>query len=74
MNREEIEDLITRKNKEINELKEQLEKLKTVVDNNVLITVDGHNFKCVCGANVFTKYDNNTFKCHLCGREYEGEK
>lgn len=74
MNREEIEDLIYRKNKEIAELKEQLEKLKTIVDNNVLITVDGHNFKCVCGANVFTKYDNNTFKCHLCGREYEGEE
>lgn len=73
MNREEIEDLINKKNKEIDELKEQLEKIKTVVNNNVLITVCGNNFKCVCGANVFTKYDNNTFKCHLCGREYEGE-
>ena len=73
MNREEIEDLISRKNKEIEKLKEQLEKLKQVVDNNVLISVGGHNFRCLCGANVFTKYDNNTFKCHLCGREYEGE-
>ena len=73
MDREEIEDLIARKNKEIEELKEQLEKLKTIVDNNVLITVNGENFRCSCGANVFTKYNNNTFKCHLCGREYEGE-
>ena len=46
MDREEIEDLIARKNKEIEGLKEQLEKIKTVVNNNVLITVCGNNFKC----------------------------
>ena len=73
MDREEIEDLIARKNEEIEELKEQLEKIKTVVNNSVLLTVNGGNFRCKCGANVFTEYDNNTFKCHLCGREYEGK-
>lgn len=74
MNREDIEDLIARKNKEIEELKERLEKMKTIINDNVLIDVNGKNFKCICGANVFTKYNNNTFRCHLCGREYEGEE
>jgi len=48
-------------------------KEKQVIDNNTMVSVGARNFKCECGANVFTQYDDGTFKCHGCENEYKGE-
>lgn len=49
------------------------DKGKEVVDDNTIISLDDTIFRCVCGANVFTKYDDGTFTCHGCKREYIGD-
>ena len=45
--------------------------MKKLVES-VLLYLNGKNFKCECGSNVFTKYENNIYKCHCCGNIYEG--
>lgn len=39
----------------------------------VLITINGQNFKCKCGSNVFKEYKNKIYICNCCGKIYEGE-
>lgn len=48
------------------------EKPKEIIDNGTMINVNNKNFHCSCGANVFTRYSDNTFECNGCGNEYEG--
>lgn len=41
-----------------------------------IIELDGKSFRCECGANVFTKYEDIidewvTYCCNGCHREYE---
>lgn len=69
---------------ENNDLYNQLQDKKLVeeaseeiLDNNVMVTVAGEPYYCKCGCNVFTKLINGKgdliYRCHGCGREYEGE-
>lgn len=69
---------------ENNDLYNQLQDKKLVeeaseeiLDNNVMVTVAGEPYYCKCGCNVFTKLINGKgdliYRCHCCGREYEGE-
>ena len=44
-----------------------------IVDNAVLIQIDGKNFKCKFGGNVFSKIDNGKYICNACGESYVGE-
>lgn len=45
---------------------------RKVISQNSLLKVKDKNFKCSCGCNVFTHYDNDDFECHLCGKTYNG--
>ena len=38
----------------------------------VLLTLNGKNFKCKCGANIFIKHNKNIYICNACGNIYEG--
>ena len=43
---------------------------------NFMISINGKNFACSCGCNVFHKPDNTRleiYKCNSCGHEYSGE-
>lgn len=60
---------------EVKNLKRILEgsnKKPNIISKNEMVDVNGKNFHCTCGANVFTRYDNNTFICNGCGNEYIG--
>lgn len=46
---------------------------KKIISKDTLITIDGKNFKCTCGCNVFTHYEDDIFICHCCGKEFKGE-
>lgn len=46
---------------------------KKIVDNAVLLLVNGKNFKCKCGGNVFSKTDKENYICNSCGERYSGE-
>ena len=46
---------------------------KHIIDNNRMYSVQGKNFHCDCGANVFTEYSDGTIECHGCDRTYKGE-
>ena len=43
-----------------------------IVNKNVMININGRNFHCDCGTDVFTKYDNGTYTCNGCKKEYLG--
>lgn len=49
-------------------------KNKKIINNNTMVNINGKCFYCTCGANVFTQYEDNTFKCHACEAEYEGQE
>lgn len=44
-----------------------------IVDNAVLIQINGKNFKCKCGGNVFSKTNKENYICNSCGESYAGE-
>jgi hypothetical protein len=49
--------------------------LGTLVSENCLVKLDGKNFRCVCGANVFQSYrkgEKSIYKCNGCGTTYTG--
>ena len=41
---------------------------------NILVTVEGKNFRCQCGCNVFHHLDDDDiFICNSCNSEYESK-
>jgi len=43
------------------------------VGEQVMLTVNGQRFRCVCNCNVFTKLADGTYKCNACKAQYSGE-
>ena len=41
---------------------------------NALINVDGKNFRCTCGANVFKKLTDGKYDCNGCRAIWKGEE
>lgn len=39
---------------------------------NSFIVIDGKDFKCGCGSNLFSKMKSGRYKCNSCGTLYEG--
>lgn len=37
------------------------------------IVIDGKDFRCPCGSNLFTKMSDDTFHCNICPNQFEGE-
>lgn len=56
------------------EFEEIFERPTTIVDSNILVSVNEKDFKCDCGGNVFSKTNKNTYICHGCGNVYETEE
>lgn len=47
-----------------------------VVTENVMIKLVDTNvsfFRCECGGNVFSKFEDERYQCHSCGAWYRGE-
>jgi len=53
----------------LDKAKENTEK-EEIIDNNTIINENCKNFKCVCGANVFSKTNKGNYICHCCNRSY----
>ena len=48
--------------------------LITIVNNNILVSMNGKDFKCDCSCNVFSKTNKNAYICHGCGNVYKIEE
>jgi hypothetical protein len=62
---------------EFNNLKEEIKEVPQpqIEEHNVMIFFFDDedietNFRCKCGANVFTRYDDGSYKCNGCNRRY----
>lgn len=66
--KEEIDKLnyiIDKQDRDIATISKSNRKVKEIIDKNVICA------KCSCGANVYTKYNDNTYECHGCNRLYK---
>lgn len=48
------------------------ESLPTGEGEPAMVKIDGKSFRCPCGCNVFTKYDNLMYRCNACNTYYQG--
>lgn len=48
---------------------------RQILDPNVMIYLAGskQSFRCECGCNVFTTYENGQIACNACPNIYEGD-
>lgn len=52
------------------EFEEKFDRPTTIVNNNILVSVNGKDFKCDCGGNVFSETNKGLYICHGCGNVY----
>lgn len=57
---------------------EKMRKRARPEPESIMLYINGKNFRCNCGANVFTKFWDalygEVFSCNGCNLEYQGDK